>query len=129
MMILIPVMMVVILVVWEVSQAYFLKSSLAQAARQAARQLSISYGSNPDIATNRSLQESLVLDHIRLGGVIADTSQFSPIVFQTDTVPHTVTVHVRYSSGLYGLPLFPGPDPLHLGSAFSLSADSTYRLE
>lgn len=129
MMILIPLMMVLIFVVWEVSQAYFLKASLAQVARQAARSLSITYGSNPDIANNRSLQETLVLDHINLNGVVADTSQFEPVVFQTDIVPHTVTVRVRYSSGLFGLPIFPAADPLHLGKNFLLTADSTYRLE
>ncbi|MBY0552523.1 MAG: pilus assembly protein [Candidatus Obscuribacterales bacterium] len=129
MMILIPLMMVIVFVVWEVSQAYFLKASLAQVARQAARDLAITYGRNPDVATNRSLQESLVLNHISLNGVVVDPSQFSSVVFQTDLVPHTVTVRVQYSSGLFGLAAFPGPDPLHLGKGFLLTADSTYRLE
>lgn len=129
MMILIPLLMIILFTIWEVSQAYFLKASLAQASRQAARQLAIAYGRDPDVATNRALQESLVLNQIRLPGVVADSSQFSLVSFQTDEVPHTVTVRTQYSSGAFGLAPFPMPDPLHLGSAFVPSAESTYRLE
>ena len=127
--IMVPLMMLFIFVVLEMSQAYFLKASLAQGARQAARQLAIAYGRDPSIAQNRSAQASLVLDQIRLNAVINDSQQFDQVTFQTAQIPHTVTVKVRYASGLYGLPIFPHPDPLNLSRAFTVSAESTYRLE
>jgi hypothetical protein len=114
----------------EASYAYLIKESMAQGARQAARDLSIYYGQNGSaIASNRTLQDSMVFDKIRITNMIKSSSQFANPVFQTTTEPLTVTVTCSYTGGQYGLPTFPNPDPLNLGSNITLSATSTYRLE
>lgn len=129
MVLLIPILFMVLYVVLEASKAYFIKESLAQGARQAARDLAVEYGRNSSIENNRSQQEALVFDNIKINGAIADSDQFDDPQFQPDASPPTVTVTVRYKGGQYGLPTFPNPDPLKLGRNFSLNATSTYRLE
>jgi hypothetical protein len=127
---LLPLAFTLIFVVMEASYAYLIKESMAQGARQAARDLSIYYGQNGSaIASNRTLQDSMVFDKIRITNMIKSSSQFANPVFQTTTEPLTVTVTCSYTGGQYGLPTFPNPDPLNLGSNITLSATSTYRLE
>jgi hypothetical protein len=126
---LLPLAILLIFVVAEVSYAYLIKSSLSQAARQAARDLSVAYGKNPAISTNRSLQDSTVFEHIRLHNLVNSNQQFSDPVWQTGTSPHTVEVKVSYSGGQYGLPTFPHPDPLNIAGKIHIIGESTYRLE
>ncbi len=129
MVLLIPLVFLVLFVALEASKAYFIKESLAQGARQAARDLAVAYGQNSQIEYNPSMQDSMVFDNIRLAGVIASSEQFDAPVFNSGGSPPTVTVTVHYRGGQYGLPTFPNPDPLNLGSNFALDATSTYRLE
>lgn len=126
---LLPMAMLLIYVVVEVSYAYLLKTGLAQGARQAARALAIEYGKNPTIAGSRATQDSLVFDKIKIQNIINSKDQFDDPSFDTSSVPHTVQVTVRYKGGQYGLPFFPHPDPLKLSSNFKIISESTYRLE
>lgn len=129
MVLLIPLLFLVLYVVLEASKAYFIKESLAQGARQAARDIAIIYGTNPRIEGDRYMQDSMVYSTIKISGAIADEKQFEEAQFDSNANPPTVTVTVNYTSGQNGLPTFPNPDPLHLGNNFKLSATSTYRLE
>lgn len=124
-----PLIFLVIFVVLEASYAYTLKNALAEGAREAARNLAINYGQNQAIATDRTLQNAEVFDNIRITNVINNSSQFDDPVFNTAADPPTVEVTVHYRGGQFGLPPFPNPDPLNLGSNFKIDATSTYRLE
>lgn len=129
MVLLIPLIFTVLFIVLEASKAYMIKESLAQGARQAARDLAVAYGQNPSIENNRSLQDTMVFDNIKLAGAINASEQFDDPEWNTGAAPPTVTVTVHFTSGQNGLPRFPDPDPLKLGSNFHLDATSTYRLE
>jgi Flp pilus assembly protein TadG len=129
MVILLPIMFLVMYVALEVSYMYVLKSSLAEAAREAARNLAIAYGQDPAIATDRGLQDSTVFDKLRIGAIINSSAQFDNPVFNTSNDPPTVTVRVNYTGGQYNLPPFPNPDPLHLEGNFQLFGTSIYRLQ
>jgi Flp pilus assembly protein TadG len=127
--VIVPVVILLLFVVLEVSYAYVIQNSLAQGARQAARDLAIAYGQNPEVANDRALQESMVFDNIRIANIIANSAQFDNPTFDTAATPPTVSVTVQYLSNQYGLPRFPNPDPLHLGNSFTISASNTFRLE
>jgi hypothetical protein len=71
----------------------------------------------------------LVFDTIRIHNIVNASSQFDDPVWSPGSTPPTVSVTVHYTSEKNGLPPFPNPDPLHLGSHFQLAATSTYRLE
>lgn len=129
MVVLLPVVVCLIFVVLEASQAYLIQQSLDQAAREAARNLAVQYGQNNSIAASRITQDTLVFDGIRIHNVVNASSQFEDPTWDTSGSPPTVSVKVDYTSGKNGLPTFPNPDPLHLGSHFQLSGSSTYRLE
>jgi len=126
---LLPLLILVIFVVLEASYAYLIKNSLAQASREAARDLAVQYGQDPTIAGSRTLQNTQVFDKIRINKIVAASQQFDDPVFATGNDPPTVTVTVHYLSGQFGLPVFPNPDPLKLGANFKIDATSTYRLE
>ncbi|MBI4533791.1 MAG: hypothetical protein HY711_07565 [Candidatus Melainabacteria bacterium] len=127
--ILLPLALLIAFMILETSYAYLIKSCLSQAACMAARDLSIAYGENQSVATSRSLQDAMVFDSIRISKIIAASPQFDNPTFATGANPPTVSVTVRYLSGQYGLPTFPNPDPLMLGTSFVITATSTYRLE
>lgn len=125
---LLPLAFLIIFAVMEGSHAFLIKNSLAQAARQAARDMSMAYSQDPAIEYDRTMQDSQVYDNIRIGSVVADSAQFDDAVFDTVADPQTVTVVVSYAGGQYGLPNFPMFDPLGWGSSINMSASSTYRL-
>src|SRR5690348_3367214 len=79
--ILIPLAVLLIFVIAEVSYCYFAKATLSQAARQAARQLAIAYGADPSVAQSRPLQEVTAFDNIRLDHIVTDSAQFDNPVF------------------------------------------------
>lgn len=128
MVLLLPLLICIMFVVLEASKAYMIKESLSQGARQAARDLSVTYGNDASIANNPVMEDVRVYSNIRMTGVIASSNQFQS-TWDTASSPPTVTTTVQYTSGRNGLPVFPNPDPLHLGRMFQLSATSTYRLE
>lgn len=129
MVLLLPITICIIFVILEASQAYLIQQSLDQAAREAARNLAVQYGQNNSIAGNRITEDTLVFDGIRIRAIVNSSSQFEDPTWNTSGAPPTVSVKVDYTSGQNGLPAFPNPDPLHLGSNFKLSGSSTYRLE
>lgn len=127
--VLIPLAICLMLVAAEVTQAYLINAVLAQSAESAAREMAIQYASDSNIATSRSLQDSLVYDNIRNAGVINASEQFDQAAFSLDTDPKTVSVTVHYLSGQYGLAPFPFIDPLNIGSNFQLQGKATYRVD
>ena len=123
-----PIVITASVVGFEASQAYFINRSLNQAAYNAARQLAINYGQNPTTAMNNT---STVFSSIKFANVVTSSSQFSVPTggWSTSTTPPTVTVTCTFYSGQYGLPKFPNPDPLHIGSTIVLQGRATARLE
>jgi hypothetical protein len=124
-----PILVTFLFVIMEVATFFMIKETLAQGARQAARDLAVVYGSNPGIVNSRAQQNTLVFDTIRFYNIINASAQFSNPTFNPNSTPPTVTVSVSYTGNQFGLPPFPNPDPLHLGSNFVLNSTSTYRLE
>lgn len=129
MMLLIPVLIVLLFIVMEAVQAYTINSVLAQAARQAAREIALKYLDDPAIAGSRTDQDTLVYNNIRTAGILVDSAQFEDAVVNTASDPITCTVTVRYLGGQHGLPPFPQCDPLHFGSSIQLAASSTFKTE
>jgi Flp pilus assembly protein TadG len=127
--ILLPTVIFIVFMTVEVSYAYMLKSTLSEGAREAARDLSIAYGLDPTIAGDRTKEEAKAYNKIRIQNVINNSAQFENATWKTDTDPPTVSVSVKYLSGQYSLPVFPNPDPLHLGNTFVLAGTATYRLQ
>ncbi|MBI4533158.1 MAG: hypothetical protein HY711_04350 [Candidatus Melainabacteria bacterium] len=123
-----PLLVLLTYVVIEVSYAYVISASLSAAAHQAARNLVIAYWKNSDIAGSRALQDTEVFDHIRIQNILNDSRQFQEATFQTASNPPSVLVTVRYLGGQYGLPPFPNPDPLRLGS-FQITASAASALD
>jgi hypothetical protein len=129
MIILVPVLFMVLYVVIEASKAYYLKEALSQGARQAARDMAIAYASNHNLENNKGMQDEFVFSKIRIPNVINHPDQFEEAQINSTAIPPTVSVTVHYLGGQYGLPPFPDPDPLRLGSNFHITGTSTYRLE
>lgn len=129
--ILLPLYVTILYVSFEVNQAFAIYNGLSESARQAARQLAIAYNSNPTSAQSDNGQKA-VFDQVRFTNIVNSSSQFSvpsgTSGWNTTATPGSVTVVCTYQSGNHGLEVFPNPDPLHLGSSFTLTAQSTCRL-
>ena len=125
---LLPLALVIVFATLEASHAFVIQNSLTEAARQAARGLALAYADDANVGADRSLQESMVFDSIRINKVIADSAQFADPEFDTSVDPPVVSVSVQYTGGQYGLPQFPVYDPLNLGAAYQLSSSATWRL-
>lgn len=123
-----PVLIAVLYVTLEASYGYTIKANLDASVRKAARALSIEYGKNPTITTDSTAQGT-IFDTCKINNFVNDKAQFSTPTFDTTTPPGTVTLTVTYTSGSYGLPTFPNPDPLNLGPTFVIKSTSTYSLE
>jgi hypothetical protein len=124
-----PLLFVALFVTVETAYGMFLKACLSEASREAARNLAIAYGQNPQVANNWGLEDSMVLSKIRIHNVLNNSAQFDPPQWNTAASPYTVTVNVHYTGGKYNLPPFPHPDVLKLGGGFIMSSQSTYKLE
>lgn len=123
-----PVLVVIMLALCEVSQFFLIETTLQNAARQAARDLAIDYTQIAGIDTNATTQATYVFNNIRYHNIVNSSAQFYADFNEVD-YPNTVTVTVTYTSGSNGLPKFPNFDPLNLGSKLNLSSTSVYRLE
>jgi hypothetical protein len=126
--VMIPILTSSAMVISEVTHAYVIKQGLQQCAREAARGMSAMYAESTMIVGNRPLQDSLVYDKVRQSNVVNASVQFDDATFDTNSVPATVTVNVRYTSGQNGLPQYPLFDPLSLGSNYQINAYATYAL-
>lgn len=124
-----PVLISIIYVVLEASYLYNIKVNLDVASRKAARELAVMYGANKTQAMQPKATNP-VYTNTRIQNFVADNAQFDDPTFSFNPSPGTVTVTVHYpTSGAYGLPRFPNPDPLNLGPTFDLTSTSTFSLE
>lgn len=126
---LLPIVMLVVYGIVQVTQAFLIKDGLTHAAREAARNLAIQYGQDPSIAGSRSLQDAAVFDLVRINNIVNASAQFDDPVFVEGANPPRVTVTVRYTGGQNSLPPYPNPDLFNLGNNYTIAAASTYRLE
>jgi len=138
-----PILMTVLFVLMEASQALVISENLDQGAKQAARNLAVAYATNPGITNPGNVFGGVPMyqyfgyDKVRISGVITDSSQFtstgagmSAPVWNLTSSPPTVTVTVRYlANGTTNLQKFPMFDPLKLGANYKLQSTATYRLE
>lgn len=129
-MLLLPLLVVVCYVAAEAMQLCMIKSVLNHGATVAARRLAIAYASDQGAAIANPENS---FSNLRVNNVIVDNRQFSvpPGTAGWDlySKPPTVCVEVTYSSGLYGLPQFPSPDPLNLGTNLVLKSSAKANLE
>lgn len=132
MVIFVPIIVLIVLVVVQASIACVISSKMTQGAHLAARALATQYGTNPSIAADKAMQQS-ILTNVRLQNYVTDNSQFDvdDSSWQTTTTPPTVTVTCTYLPGVGNPPLAPFPsfDPLGLGRSFKISAAATCRLQ
>ncbi len=124
-----PLLISIIYVVLEASFMYTIKANLDVASRKAARELAIMYGTNKTNAQQPKASNP-VYTNTRIPNFVVNNNQFDDPTFATAVPPGTVTVTVHYpTGGAFGLPPFPNPDPLNIGSSFDLTSTSTFSLE
>ncbi len=124
-----PLLISIIYIVLEASFMYTIKANLDVASRKAARELAIMYGTNKTNAQQPKASNP-VYTNTRIPNFVVDNNQFDDPTFSTAVPPGTVTVTVHYpTGGAFGLPPFPNPDPLNIGSSFDLTSTSTFSLE
>lgn len=128
---LLPLIVLIIFVAIQGSNAYVIARHMNQGAQIAARSLAEEYLVNKDIENDTSAQQA-IFSEIRLKDMISANSQFSIPAngWQTQNDPKTVTVVCTYIPGVGNPPnpSFPNPDILGLGSNFTISMSATYRL-
>lgn len=128
---LLPVMLIIVFVAIQGSNAYVIARHMNQGAMIAARSLAEEYLVNNDIATDTAAQDA-IFSEIRLKDMISDNSQFTIPNggWQTASDPKTVTVVCTYLPGVGNPanPPFPNPDILGLGGNFKISMAATYRI-
>lgn len=126
-----PLIVLVVFVSIQASQAYVIARNMNQGALLAARGLAEEYRKDPDIVTNKSKQDAIFYQ-VRIDEMISSNEQFSipKDGWQTASNPKTVTVVVTYLPGAGNPPnpAFPNPDILGLGNAFRIAMPATYRL-
>lgn len=129
-MLLLPLLVVVCYVAAEAMQLCMIKSVLNHAASVAARRLAIAYASDQMSAISNPEN---TFSSIRVNNVVIDDRQFSipPGTAGWDlySKPPTVCVEVTFTSDQYGLPRFPSPDPLNLGTNLVLKSSAKANLE
>jgi hypothetical protein len=129
-MLLLPLLVVVCYVAAEAMQLCMIKSILNQGAAVAARRLAIAYASD-QVSAIANPETSF--STIRVANVLVDDRQFKvppgTAGWNLYSKPPTVTVEVTFGSGLYGLPQFPSPDPLKLGTNFVVKSSAQANLE
>lgn len=128
--IVLPIALFFAFVAWQVSQVYMIKTTLSLAAQSAARRLAINYGKDPVMTMAFPEQTFSQIKHM---GIVVSPDQFSIPVgtagWNVAANPPTVTVQVEFQGGQYGLPPFPNPDPLGLGTNFKIIGVGKSRLE
>lgn len=126
-----PLIIFVLFVTMQASQAYLIARNMNQGALLAARELAEEYRTNSDIVTD-TVATQAVFSQVRIEKMISSNEQFKipSNGWQTTSNPKTVTVIVTYIPGVGSPPnpSFPSPDFLGLGSAFRISQPATYRI-
>jgi len=131
-----PITILVVFSCYEIMTAFLIHHALLHSAHTAAMALSKAYGGDASYATSVDKQNQVFQD-IKFANIVISPYQFSaqfpPTPATADwTTPGNVpalTVTCSYKGGQYGLPPFPSPDPLKLGSNFTLSAQAKAYLE
>lgn len=124
-----PLMLTIVYVVLQASNLYMIKANLDVASRKASRELAILYNTNQAQASAPAASNT-VYTNTRIPNFVVANGQFDDPQFVTNPKPGTVTVRIHYpTQGGFGLPPFPNPDILKLGSAFDLSSQATFSLE
>lgn len=120
-----PILVFLIMVVIEATNAYLIDRDLQIAAGMAARAIAQA----GTFQAGQEVTQDLILSKIKIPNRVVDPSQFSPPpVYDFSSNPPTVTVFVQYkSTGIQPVPPF--PDPLKLGNLFIIKAQATYRIQ
>lgn len=126
-----PLLVLIVFVTIEASQAYVIGRYMNEGATMAARALAEEYHYNHNLPSDAATQQA-IFSNIRIQNMISSNQQFqvSAQDWQTTNDPKYVTVHVTYIPGVGNPPNppFPNPNILNLGSAFAITVSSTYRL-
>jgi Flp pilus assembly protein TadG len=117
--VILPVLIAIVFVALEVCEIYLARENMAQGARQVARQLAITYATNPGITTNNSAQQTVFAGVTFLN--IIKSPQLQSAIFNTATTPYTVSVTITGN-------ITPKPDILHMQTV-NMVTSSTYMLE
>lgn len=125
-----PVLIFVLMVIMEVSQACIISAQMTAGASMAAQALAVYYHNDPEVATTASEQQA-IFTNIRIPSYINSNSQFQITNWNLSGSVNTVTVTCTYLSGEGSPPLpnFPSFNPLKLGSLFTITSTATYRLQ
>ena len=131
-----PLTILVIFSCYEIMTAFLIHNALLHSAHVAAMTLSKAYGGDATYATSTDKQKQ-IFQNIKFSNIVISPNQFSaqfpPTPATADwTTPGNVpavTVTCSYKGGQNGLPPFPSPDPLNLGSNFTLTAQAKAYLE
>lgn len=127
--ILLPMLLIILYVGFQASLAWTIRTNLDIAVRKATRDMAVEYGKNPLVATDTTKQQA-VFTKVRIGNFVNSNAQFEAPQFNTALTPGSVTIKVNYpGDGSYGLPRFPNPDVMNLGSNFTLSSTNSSALE
>ena len=127
--ILLPLLLLILYVGFQASLAWTIRTNLDIAARKAARNMAVEYGNSAALTTDTTAQQA-IYTNVRIPNFVNDNAQFEAPIFNTSVQPGTVTIKVNYpGDGSHGLPRFPNPDVMHLGSSFTLSSTNTATLE
>jgi hypothetical protein len=116
--ILLPLLLLILYVGFQASLAWTIRTNL---------DIAVSYGKDPLIVTDNTKQQS-VFTKVRIPNFVNSNAQFEAPNFNVPA--RSVTIKVNYpGNGSYGLPRFPNPDVMNLGSNFTLSSTNTSALE
>lgn len=125
-MLIIPLAIIGIYVIAEGVQAYLIYCTVKQASATAARKFACAYTLDPDHAKARWEEICCLQEY---PGLINSYKQFELIDVSETAIPPTVTIKATYQPDQYGCRHFPEPDLLNLGRYFSISAQTTEKLD
>ncbi|MDX2108439.1 MAG: hypothetical protein SFY67_18745 [Candidatus Melainabacteria bacterium] len=127
-----PLLILIMLVVVEASQAFLITRSMRQGASLAARALAREYRINKNIVTD-AVKQKHIFNSVRIEYMISTGDQFQVPNggWDLSSTPPTVKVVATYLPGCGNppLPAFPNPDPLGLEASFRISSAATFRLQ
>jgi hypothetical protein len=125
-MLIIPLLITGIYLMAESVQAYLIYCQVKQASARAARAIAMVYVQNPVQARDHWFD---ICSTIEFPGVVNSYKQFEMVGMSETTIPPTVTIKVLYQPDQFGCKHFPDPDLLGLGRYFTISAQSTEKLD
>ena len=124
----VPIMVVIVWAVLEVSFAYIIATNMNEASHLAARALADEFLRNPSIVHDNKTQ-ARILSTVRIPGMVATNEQFSfpPGAWVVTSVPRSVSVQCTYLPGVGDPPLalFPNPDILNIRSHLNIQSSAT----